>query len=85
MEELRDGRTSSESTVLSYKALVFLRLSAIANIMTPPPTEYECLLETGRNGSLYRLYKLKNLPEEYCSIALRFLPLWCHGHVLLAI
>jgi hypothetical protein len=59
--------------VLGYKVLAFLRLSAIANPMMSPPMEYEPLLETRRNGSLYCLYKLGTMPEENDTRAITYL------------
>jgi hypothetical protein len=38
-----------------------------------PPLEYKSLMETGRNGSLYCLYKLKTMPEEYDASAVTYL------------
>ena len=73
MEELRDGRTSSESTVLSNKVLVSLCLSVSNDLMMYSPTEYKCLLETRKNGERYHLYKLKTLPEEYDASAVTYL------------
>jgi hypothetical protein len=73
MEGLRDGRISSESTVLSYNFLAFPRLSVIANLIMCSPTDYEHLLETRKNGKLYCLYKLKTLPEEYDASAVTYL------------
>ena len=59
--------------MLSYNFLVFLRLSAIANLIMCSPTEYKHLLETRKNGKLFCLYKLKTLPEEYDESAINYL------------
>jgi hypothetical protein len=67
------GRKSSEPTVLSYKVVVFLRLFTIANLMMSSSTEYDCYLETGRKGSLYRLYKLRTMPQRLDPSATTYL------------
>jgi hypothetical protein len=73
MDECRDGRTSSESTILSYKVLVSLCLPAIANLAMSSSTKYEHLLDTIKNGKHYSLYKLKTFPARYDTSAITHL------------